>query len=366
MSDGHGMERTIAGILLALLAIGCVAVLAPFLSALAWAAILSSSTWPLFSRLEHLLGGRRSAAAAAMVACAAALLLLPLVALLSRMAAEVTQAAAAASAWMAAAPLGPPPWLATLPVVGPRLAAYWQDVAHDGARLAADLRAYVVPAREWLLATVLRLASGLGELILALLVSFFFYRDGMAGMGALRSLLVRVGGPGTDRLLTLAGATVRSVVYGVLGTNLAQATLAALGLHIAGVPAALFLSCALFFLSLIPLAPLVVFLPAVIWLAQRGAVASAIFLASWYVVVFILLEAGLRSYLISRGGELPLMLVFLGIFGGIMVFGLLGIFLGPTLLALGYALLRDWNAAESGLVHDNDARRQVADNIGAP
>ncbi len=346
-SSGHnGIERRVAGILLLLLAIGCLLVLRPFLSALLWAAILAASTWPIYARVERLLGGRRTAAAAVMVTSAAAVFLLPLAMLASHLAGEVRDAAAVASRWMESGPPGPPQWVRTIPLAGTQLDAYWQSVANDGAKLVADLRAYIGPAREWLLSAAVSLGAGVTELVVALLISFFFYRDGMAGVAALRSALGRVGGANAEQLLALAGNTITGVVYGLLGTNLVEAMLAALGLRIAGVPGAILLSFVLFFLTLIPMAPILVFLPAILWLVQQGATAAAIFLAAWYVAVFMLLEGVLRAYLIGRGGELPLLLVFLGILGGIATFGLLGVFLGPTLLAVGYALLRAWNAAE--------------------
>jgi len=352
-----GFERKIAGFLLLVLAAGCLVVLRPFLSALLWAAILCASTWPIYVRIERLLGGRRAAAAAVMVALAAAIFLLPMALLVSHMAAEVADVAAIATRWMELGPPGPPQWVATLPIVGPRLDAYWQEAARDSTKLVADLRAYIGPAREWLVSMGVTLGSGLVELVLALLISFFFYRDGMAGAAALRLALSRVGGARAEHLLALSAATVKGIVYGVLGTNLVQAMLAALGLRLVGVPSALFLGFVLFFLSLIPLAPAVIFVPAIVWLAQQGATSAAIFLAVWYVAVFMLLEGVLRSYLISRGGELPLLLVFLGILGGVVSFGLLGVFLGPTLLAVAYALLREWNAAESRLT-DTEEREE--------
>ncbi len=340
------MERGIAAILLAMLAFACILVLRPFLSALLWAAILCSSTWPLFLRLETLLRGRHSLAAAIMAGAAAAIFLLPLAASVSRLTAEASDIAALVSRWLEIGPPPPPEWVATIPAIGGRLDAYWQSVAHDGAKLTADLRAYVGPVREWIVSAGLSLGSGLTELVFALLISFFFYRDGMTGIEALRSALARVGGATAPHLLDVAGITIRSVVYGILGTNLAQATLAGLGLWIAGVPNALFLGFALFFLCLIPAAPLIVFAPAIVWLLHQDARVEAIFLAAWYVAVFVIGEGALRSWLISRGGVLPLLLVFLGIIGGIATFGLLGIFLGPTVLALAHALLREWNAAE--------------------
>jgi len=358
-SRRDGIERRIAGILLLLLAVGCLLILRPFLSALLWAAILAASTWPVYARIERLLGGRRSAAAAVMVVSAAAVFLLPLALLASHLASEVSGAAAVASRWIDSGPPAPPAWVRTIPLAGERLDAYWQSVAYDSAKLVADLRAYIGPARELLLSAAVSLGAGVTELVLALLISFFFYRDGMAGVAALRSALGRVGGANAEQLLALAGTTITGVVYGILGTNLVEAMLAALGLKIAGVPGALFLSFVLFFLTLIPMAPVLVFLPAILWLVQQGATTAAIFLVAWYVAVFMLLEGVLRAYLIGRGGELPLLLVFLGILGGIATFGLLGVFLGPTLLAVGYALLHAWNAAEDERAQATDGGRDA-------
>jgi predicted PurR-regulated permease PerM len=233
-------------------------------------------------------------------------------------------------------------------VVGGRLEAYWESVDADTAKLTADLERYVEPAKSWLLGTGMMLVAGMSDLVLSLAIAFFFYRDGMATADALRSALGRVGGARAEHLLVVAAGTIRGVVYGIVGTNLTEASLAALGLWLAGVPGAVLLGFALFFLTLVPMAPLLVFAPAMVWLVQQGATTSAILLAVWYVLVFVVLEGALRSYLISRGGELPLFLVFLGMLGGIFTFGFLGIFLGPTLLAVGYAVLHAWNAAEAG------------------
>jgi predicted PurR-regulated permease PerM len=342
-------ERQAAAILLLLLAAGCVWVLRPFLSALLWAAILVSSTWPIHARLERLLGGRRTLGAALMVATAAALFLLPLVAMGSRLAAEVPQIAALVSKWMENGPPQPPSWVVTLPVVGERLDTYWQSIDADGAKLTADLERYVEPAKSWLLGTGMMLVAGMADMMLSLAIAFFFYRDGMAPAGALRSALGRVGGGRAEHLLVVAAGTIRGVVYGIVGTNLTEASLAALGLWLAGVPGAVLLGFALFFLTLVPMAPLLVFAPAILWLMQQGATTSAILLAAWYVLVFMVIEGVLRSYLISRGGELPFLLVLLGMLGGVFTFGFLGIFLGPTLLAVAYAVLHEWNAAEAGM-----------------
>ncbi len=341
VSDGR-IERYVGTALLLLLAIGCFVVLRPFLSAVIWAVILSFSTWPIYARIEKLLRGSRTLAAMLMTLLAAALFLLPMVALGSRLATEVTQIAGVVSGWMERGPSAPPAWVGTVPVIGARLDAYWQSIANDGAKLTADLRAYVGPIRQWILDTGVSLGAGISELALSLLISFFLYRNGMAGVQTLGAVLGRVAGGRSEQLMAIAGSTIKGVVYGIIGTNFIQAVLAMIGLQIAGVPGALFLGFAAFFLTLIPLAPAIIFLPAILWLVQQGATQSAIFLGIWYVVVFMMLEGALRAYFIGRGGDLPLILVFLGILGGVLAFGLLGIFVGPTFLAVGYALLQDW------------------------
>jgi len=343
-SDGR-VERQVATVLLATLAIGCLLVLRPFLSALLWAAILSFSTWPIYQRVERLLGGRSAFAATLMLVSAAVLFALPIVALGSRLASEAPALSAVVNRFLEEGPRPPPVWVKSLPVIGDRLETYWQSVAFDAAKLATDIKPYIGPIREWLLGLGLSLGAAIGEVMLSLFVLFFFYRNGMAGSRVLRSALARVGGPSAEHLLSVAGATVRGVVYGIIGTNLVEALLAMLGLLIVGVPGAVLLGCAIFFLTLVPLAPALVFVPAILWLIAQQATVSAIFLGAWYVLVFVILEGGLRAYFISRGGDLPLVLVFLGMVGGVLAIGFLGIFVGPTLLAIGYTILQEWSTA---------------------
>ncbi len=347
MAEDGRIERYVGALLLLLLAIGCLAILRPFLSALLWAIVLSFSTWPIYARIERMLGGRRSLAAALMVALAAAFLLLPMLALGSKLADEVPEVASVVSRWMENGLPPPPAWLATSPVVGVRIAEYWQSVAQDTAKLASDLRAYVGPASQWILSVAGGLGSGIADLVISLAISFFLYRDGLAWLRALSSALARVGGRRAEHLMVVAGTTIKGVVYGVLGTNLVEALLAALGFHLAGVPGAFFLAFASFFLTIIPFAVTLIFIPAILWLLHEGATTGALFLVGWYILVFTILDGALRAYFISRRSHLPLILVFLGIFGGIFAFGLLGIFVGPTLLAVGFAFLQEWNAPEA-------------------
>lgn len=342
MANGTSMERYVGAALLLALAAGCVVVLRPFVSAALWAVVLSFSTWPIYSALERLFHGRRSLAATVMIAFAAAIFLVPLIALGSRLTSEATLVAVLMVGWMEHGPPQPPDWVATIPLVGAWLSNYWQGVASDAAKLTADLETYVPLIKDWVLSFGVKLTTGITDLILSLLIAFFLYRDGRAILEALRVALARAGGDRTHHLIAVAGETIKGVVYGVLGANLIQGLLAAAGLRIAGVPGALLLGFALFFLTLIPLAAALVFVPAILWLVHQGATISAIFLTVWYVIVFVIMDSALRAYFISRGGSLPLILVLLGMLGGIFAFGFLGIFVGPTLLAVAYALVQEW------------------------
>ena len=134
------------------------------------------------------------------------------------------------------------------------------------------------------------------------------------------------------------------MVNGILGTALAQALLATIGFLLAGVPAALLLGFFTFFVSLIPMGPPLIWGPAVLWLFFSDQIGWAIFLAIWGVFVVSSVDNIIKPYLISRGGRLPLVIVLLGVFGGILTFGFIGIFLGPTLLAVTYVLVSEWLA----------------------
>ena len=132
------------------------------------------------------------------------------------------------------------------------------------------------------------------------------------------------------------------MVNGILGTALAQSVLALVGFWVAGVPAAMLLGLLTFFLSIIPMGPPLVWLPASLWLYFHGQTGWAIFVAGYGLVVISSIDNFIKPYLISRGGTLPLLLVFMGVLGGLMAFGFIGVFLGPVILAISYALLSEW------------------------
>jgi len=335
----------LAGIaLITVLVVGCFVVLRPFLSAILWAVILSFSTWQVYYRIERAVAGRKGLAAGLMVLVVAAVLVVPLAFLGTSLADNVTALLDMVRQLLSEGPPAPPGWVAKLPVVGSPLHDRWQEMAGSGARLTEELTKYLMPLRNWALRSAANLGEGILYLSLSVFISFFFYRDGAALSERLEPLFARVGGKRAPGLLRIAEDTIKSVVYGILGTALAQGFLAGTGFVIAGVPGALLLGVLTCILSLIPLGPPLIWIPAAIWLFQNGETGWAIFLALWGLLVVSAVDNVLKPYFISKGSHLPFILVFLGVLGGVMAFGLLGIFLGPTLLAIAYALFQEWSS----------------------
>jgi predicted PurR-regulated permease PerM len=219
-------------------------------------------------------------------------------------------------------------------------------LTHDSARLTTALQRLVVPVSAWLLSQGVGVGVGVLYLSLSVLLMFFLYRDGEALATRLQEVTRRIAGARAQQLLDLAAGTVRGVVYGILGSLLAQGILAGIGFLVAGVPGALLLGFLTLFLSLVPGGPALLWLPASIWLHKQGATGWAIFLALWGLLVVGAADNVIKPYLIGRGGDLPFILVLLGVLGGAFAFGVIGIFLGPTLLAVGYTVVKDWALAE--------------------
>ena len=219
----------------------------------------------------------------------------------------------------------------------------WLTIDQQGAAFFATVRPYLGQVGNWLLARSAQIGGGMLELALSLVLVFFFYRDGPRLAAFARSLLERLIDDRAEHYLELVAGTVQRVVNGVIGTAAAQALLAWIGFMIAGVPGALILGILTFAFSLFMVPPLI-WGPAVIWLFSQGELGMAIFLLIWGFFVISGVDNILKPYLISRGGNLPLIVVLLGVFGGILAFGFMGLFLGPTLLAVAYSLLSDWVA----------------------
>ncbi len=324
------------------LIIGCLMVLRPFLAAILSSAILCYSTWPAYAHIERKLGGRSTLAALAMTLVVIVVLVFPLALVAAAYADEVPDLVERARALLAAGLPLPPDWVVSVPLVGDGLDAAWREFAGSRALQEAAMKRWLVPAREALLAAGIVIGEGVLQFALIAFVGFFFYRDGAALMQALRNGLNRVAGNLTGRLLDIVGNTINGVIYGIIGTGIAQAIAAAIGFLIAGVPGALMLSFLTFFLSIVPAGPPLLWVSAAVWLYLDNQPGWAVFMVVWGFFVISGIDNIVKPVLISRGASLPFVLVLLGVFGGVLAFGFVGIFLGPTLLAVGFNLVRQW------------------------
>lgn len=329
---------------------GCLIVLKPFASALLWAVVLCVSSWPVYRKLLGWVGNRRTLAAAAMTLGMILILLLPFIIVATTLADNIKELTGAVRNWIQAGPPAPPEWLGKIPGVGQTLVDNWRNFSVDTAKLWEHAQQWIEPATSWLLKGGLLLGGGLLQLALSIFIAFFLFRDGAAAARRLLQAVERLGGEQGGRLLEIAARTVRGVVYGILGTALVQAVLAGIGFLIAGVPGAALLALLTFFASVVPVVgTALIWLPAAIWLFHQGATGWGIFMLIWGLGVGNV-DNIVKPWLISQGSDMPFILIFFGVLGGALAFGFIGVFLGPTLLAVGFRLLEAWSPSGQSAV----------------
>lgn len=337
--NGRNYTRIVTVVLLAL---GCLYVLKPFLAAILFAAAVVISSWPLYLMLLARMRGRRTLAALTMTLSLTLLVIIPLALVAYNLADDVASAYQDLTGAIEHGSLAPPDWVRRIPLAGARLDAYLRELIASRDRMTELLQRMIEPARHYLLAGGIVLGTGVAQMSLAAFVSFFFYRDGNALLRVVAVVMRRVAGDGAEQVEEIVSQTVRGVMYGLLGTALAQALVAALGFAIAGVPGVPLLAALVFVASMAPIGPPVVWGGAALWLFSQGSTGWAIFMIVWGVLAISSVDNVVRPILISRGSSLPFLLTLLGVLGGVFAFGFVGIFIGPTLLAVGYSLMSDW------------------------
>ncbi|CAN5174681.1 AI-2E family transporter [soil metagenome] len=337
------LERLIAISAVIFLIGACILVLAPFFAPLLWAAIISFCSWGIYTRLVGLLRGRRNIAAFILMLVVLLCVVGPFVFAVAGLASQRDELSVLAESLMKKGMPPLPAWIAKLPLVGERLQTFWVELSKGDVQVVDFLRDKLgAPAGKWMLTIGAATGTGLLQLVLSILLTFFFFAGGLTVMAWLQGLIRRIAGVRGPHLLKLAGETVKGVVYGILGTALVQAVLAGIGFWVAGVPAAGILGFATFFLSVVPMGPGLIWVPAALWLYSQGSIGWAIFIVVWGALVVGSVDNVIKPLLISRGAQLPFIIVLLGVLGGALAFGFLGVFIGPTLLAVGYSVLHDW------------------------
>ncbi len=349
MEQRQGRNYTRIAIVV-LLTLGCLYVLKPFLAAILFAACVVISSWPLYLRLQYAMRGHRTLAALTMTLSLTLLVIIPLSMVAYNLADDVARGFSELRTAVEHRELIPPSWVRELPLVGATIDNYLRELVASREQMIALAQRMLEPARRYLIAGGLMLGTGVVQLSLAAFVSFFFYRDGKALLEVIAVTMRRVMGEGAESVANTVSQTVRGVMYGLLGTALAQAVVAAIGFTIAGVPAVPLLSVMVFISSLIPVGPPLIWGGAAFWLFMHHETGWAIFMVIWGTFLISGVDNVVRPMLISRGSSLPFLLTLLGVLGGVIAFGFVGMFIGPTLLAVGYSLMTDWTGTPDRVI----------------
>jgi predicted PurR-regulated permease PerM len=321
-------------------------VVRPFWAPLAWAAILAYLTTPIYRRILRLLEGRPSLAAGVATTLALAVLLVPVSLLLLRLPRELAESYRQISSAFDE-PLVLPEALTRIPVLGPildeTLTSFWND---------PDVRKQQI--KEWLEPWSREIASvvgGLGrsvaQLAVAIVALFFLYRDGESALGQLRRALQRIVGAMADKYFTAIGDTTRAVVFGLIVSALAQGFLAGVGYQIFSVGAPILLGSLTALAAIIPFVGAVsIWAPVGLGMLLTGRISAGLALLAWGAIIVNPTDNILKPLLISGATDVPLAVVFIGVMGGLMAFGLVGLFLGPLILAVLLAIWREWLAED--------------------
>lgn len=335
-------RTTLAVLLIAVLIAGTFWVLRPFVPATLWATMIVVATWPLMLRAQARLWGRRSLAVAVMLLGLLLAVFLPVLLAVGTVRANAGMIGDWASSLSQASLPAPPSWIEALPFIGTKLANRWQDIAAGGpAELEAFLRPHVQQVGAWALRQVSTVAVLLVHLLLTFIIAAILYVHGEQVAHGVASFARRLAGTRGESTVRLAAQAIRSVALGIILTALAQSLLAGIGLAVVGVPNAAALGVLAFVFCVAQLGPGLVLVPAVIWLYWSGQPGWATALLVWSVPVLVL-DNVMRPILIRRGADLPLLLIFAGVIGGLIAFGIIGLFIGPVVLAVAYTLAVAW------------------------
>jgi predicted PurR-regulated permease PerM len=327
---------------IAFLVIGCLYVLRPFLAAILFAAAVVISSWPMYLFLLNRMKGRRSLAALTLTLTLLLLVILPIALVAYNLADDVGRFYDQIKVAVDTGKVEPPAWLRKLPLFGETVDRVVRETMSSREQMMDLAKRMLDPARQFLLNGGIVLGMGVAQMSLAAFVAFFLYRDGHALLRSTRVAMDRIIGDNAEKVAVTVSHTVRGVMYGLLGTALAQALVAALGFVIAGVPGVLLLGFATFVMSLVPVGPPIIWGGAAIWLFNEGRTGWGVFMLVWGLVLISGVDNVVKPMLISRGSDLPFLLVLLGVLGGVIAFGFVGLFIGPVLLAVGYSLMREW------------------------
>ena len=335
-------HTTLSVLLLALLIASSFWVLSPFLMAMLWATIVSVAVWPFFLRRESALGGRRKLAVAIVTAILLLVVFVPVLLALMTIVNNAGGITAELRSLESIEVPEPPQWVEALPMIGAKIAARWRELAAlTPDQRWAELTPYLQSALQWFVSKAGGVGAMLVQFLLTTVITAILLAKGESVRDGLLRFARRLAGGQGEEAAVLAGRAIRAVVLGVVVTALIQVAIGGTGLYVSCVPAAGLLSAVMLFFCLAQLGPLLVLLPAVGWLYWSGQTGTAVGLL--VVAIFTgAIDNVIRPILIKRGANLPLLLIFAGVIGGLIAFGIIGLFVGPVVLTVTFTLTKAW------------------------
>ncbi len=336
------IERSILLVLVGGLLLGVLTILRPFATPILLGAVIATAAWPLRQSLVRR-GLTRGIASMLLFLVALALVVVPIVVIVPHLADQLNNTIQRVELYFSQTPQRPA-WIIGVPFLGRRLAAAWDVLARVRGNIRTLMELYTADLEQWIVWLARAIMDSILQVLLSLVVASVFWVNGGELLAALHDVLRRVGGPVADHALDITAGAIRGVVYGVIGTAFIQAFLLTVGLAVVGVPAAGMLGFVALLLAISQIGgPLLIIIwgGAAWWLFRQGFDGWGVFMIVWGLLVSTV-DNFIKPWLIAFGIDLPLSLIVLGVFGGVVAFGFLGLFIGPTLMAIMYNLLRAW------------------------
>lgn len=335
-------RTTLAVLFIAILISASFWVLRPFLTALVWATMIVVTTWPFMLSLQGRLWGKRALAVLVMTAGLLLLLIIPLTLAIISIVERADDIVGWARSLSLYTPGPPPAWVEQVPVVGAKLAERWRNLATiSSTELSGRLAPHVKTIVGWLVAQTGSVMMMVVQFLLTVIISAVLYATGEKAASGIILFARRLSGKNGEDAAILAAKAIRGVALGVVVTALAQSLLGGIGLAISGVPAAVLLTAVMFILCVAQVGPGLVLIPAVVWLFWKDQTLWGSIMVIWTIVVGTM-DNFIRPILIKKGADLPLLLIFAGVIGGLIAFGVIGLFIGPVMLAVTFTLLEAW------------------------
>ncbi|XBC39481.1 MAG: AI-2E family transporter YdiK [Buchnera aphidicola (Nurudea shiraii)] len=315
-------------------------IMRPFFLGFAWASMVVIATWSIFLKLQFLLWKSRACAVVAMIIILLLIFIIPIVCLVN----SLIDNSSAIISWLSSDNLQFPDfnWLRDIPIVGDKLFFSYQKLLNEGgSELIAKMQPYMGKTTEFFVVQVGHFGRFVIHLILMLIFSSLLYWNGEKMRNIIRHFALRLGSRSGDAVVLLAGQAVRAVALGVVVTALVQGMLGGIGLAISGIPYSSLLMMLIIIFCLIQLGPLPILVPAIVWLYWNSDTTWGTVLLIWSFVVCVL-DHILRPMLIRVGADFPTVLILSGIIGGLIAFGMIGLFIGPVVLVISYRLISSW------------------------